>query len=99
MAQRIGRLTSNQKIGGSNPSVVDILFYTKESSYKGCQYKGQHLATEQATETIDWTHGRKDQRIRRVTSNQKIGGSNPSVATFCFTQRKFPRKDVNIRDG
>ena len=53
-------MTSNQKIGGSNPSVVDNLFYTKESSYKGCQYKGQHLATEQATDTIDRAHGPTD---------------------------------------
>ena len=82
MAQRIRRLTSNQKIGGSNPSVVDILFYTKESSYKGCQYKGQHLAAEHVTDTIDKIHGRMAQRIRRRTSNQKIGGSNPSMVDF-----------------
>ena len=88
MAQRIRRLTSNQKIGGSNPSVVDILFYTKEISYKGCQYKGQHLATEQATDTIDRTHNRMAQRIRGLTSNQKIVGSNPYVVDF-FLQRKL----------
>ena len=41
MAQRIKRPTLNQKIGGSNPSVVDILFYTKEISQKVCQYKGR----------------------------------------------------------
>ena len=82
MAQRIKRLTSNQNIGGSNHSVVDFLFDTKESSYKGSQYKGQHLATEQATNTNDSTHGRMAQRIRRLTSNQKIGGSNPVVVDF-----------------
>ena len=92
MAQRIRGLTSNQKIGGSNPSVVDILFYTKESSYKGCQYKGQHLATEQAR-----THGRMAQRIRRLTSNQKIGGSNPLVDFFL--QRKLTRNRVYTRDN
>ena len=98
MAQRIRRLTSNQKIGGSNPSVVDILFHTKESSYKGCHYKGQHLATEQATDTIDRTHGRMAQRIRRLTSNQKIGGSNPSVVDY-FLRRKLPRSRVYTRDN
>ena len=82
MAQRMRRLTSNQKNGGSNPSVVDILFYTKESSYKGCQYKGQHLATEPATDTIDRTQGRMAQGIRRPTSNQKIGGSNSCGRLF-----------------
>ena len=92
MAQRIRHLTSNQKIGGSNPSVVDILFYTKEISYKGCQYKGQHLATEQATDKIGRTHGRMAQRIRRLTSNQKIGGSNPLVDFFL--QRKLLRSRV-----
>ena len=85
---RIGRVTSNQKIGGSNPSVFDILFYTQESSYKGCQYKGQHLATEQATDTIDRTHNRMAQRIRGLTSNQKIVGSNPYVVDF-FLQSKL----------
>ena len=105
MAQRIRRLTSNQKIGGSNPSVVDILFYTKEISYKGCQYKGQHLATEQTTDTIDRTHGRMAQRIRRLGKFlqririRRLGVRIPMWSTFCFTQRKFLRKDVNIRDG
>ena len=88
MAQRIRRLTSNQKIGGSNPSVVDILFYTKEISYKRCQYEGQHLATEQATDTIDRTNNRMAQRIRGLTSNQKIVCSNPYVVDF-FLQRKL----------
>ena len=94
---RIRRLTSNQKIGGSNPSVFDILFYTQESSYKGCQYKGQHLATEQATDTIEWTHGRMAQRTRRLTSNQKIGGSNPLIDFFF--QRKLLRNRVYTRDN
>ena len=49
--QRKSDMAAWPKIGGSNPSVVDILFYTKEIFQKGCQYKGQHLATEQATET------------------------------------------------
>ena len=97
MAQRIRRLTSNQKIGGSNPSVVDILFYTKEISYKGCQYKGQHLATEQATDTIDRTHGRMAQRIRRLTSNQKIGGSNPSVADILFYTKEISQKGCQYK--
>ena len=98
MAQRIRRLTSNQKIGGSNPFVVDILFYTKESSYKGCQNKGQHLAAEHVTDTIDKIHGRMAQRIRRLTSNQKIGGSNPSMVEF-FLQRKLLRNRVYTRDN
>ena len=59
MAQRIRRLTSNQKSGGSNLSVVDFLLDKKESSYKGCQYKGQ-LAAEQVTDTIDRMHGPTD---------------------------------------
>ena len=79
MAQRIRRLTSNQKIGGSNLSVVDFLFDTKESSYKESHYKGQHLATKKVTDTNHRTFGRVAQRIRRLTSNQKIGGSNLSV--------------------
>ena len=97
MAQRIRRLTSNQKIGGSNPSVVDILFYTKEISYKGCQYKGQHLATEQATDTIDRTHNRMAQRIRRLTSNQKIGGSNPSVVDMLFYTKESSYKECQYK--
>ena len=98
MTQRIRRLTSNQKIGGSNPFVVDILFYTKEGSYKGCQYKGQHLAAEHVTDTIDKIHGRIAQRIRRLTSNQRIGGSNPSMVDF-FLQRKLLRNRVYTRDN
>ena len=97
MAQRKRRLTSNQKIGGSNHSVVDILFYTKEISYKGCQYKGQHLATEQATDTIDRTHNRKAQRIRRLTSNQKIGGSNPSVVDILFYTKEIFQKGCQYK--
>ena len=58
MAQRIRRLTSTQKIGGSNPAVVDFLLDTKESYYKGCQYKGHNLVAEQVTDTIDRIHGR-----------------------------------------
>ena len=97
MAQRIRRLTSNQKIGGSNPSVVDILFYTKEISYKGCQYKGQHLATEQATDTIDRTHNRMAQRIKRLTSNQKIGGSNPSVVDILFYTKEISQRGCQYK--
>ena len=97
MAQRIRRLTSNQKIGGSNPSVVDILFYTKEISYKGCQYKGQHLATEQTTDTIDRTHGRMAQRIRRLTSNQKIGGSNSYVVDILFYTKEISQKGCQYK--
>ena len=74
MAQRLGRLTSNQKIGGSNPSVVDFLFDTNETSYEGSQYKGQHLAAEHETDTIDRIHSRMVQRIRCLTPNQKIRG-------------------------
>ena len=59
-SQRIRRLNSNQKIGGSIPSLFDILFDTKESSYKGCQYKRQQLAAEQVTDTIDRMHGPTD---------------------------------------
>ena len=89
MAQRIRRLTSNQKTGGSNPSVVDFLVDTKETSKKWSQHKGQHLATEQVTDTIDMTHGRMAQRIRRLTSNQKIGGSNPSMVDFLFDTKEI----------
>ena len=88
MAQQIRRLTSNQKIAGSNPSVFDILFDTKESSYEGCQYKGKNLAAEQVTDTIDRTHGREAQRIRRLTWNQKIGRSNPSLFDILFDTKE-----------
>ena len=67
MAQRIRRLTSNQKNGGSNPSVVDILFYTKEISLKGCQnkgcqYKRDNTSTEQVRQLTGhaWPHGPTD---------------------------------------
>ena len=67
MAQRIRRLTWNQKIWVRIPRWSIFLFNTKESSYKGCQYKGQHLAVEQVTDTIDRIHGRMAQRIKRLT--------------------------------
>ena len=60
MAQRKRRLTSNQRIEGSNPSVVDFLLDTKETSKKSSLYKGQHLATEQVTDTVDRMHGQTD---------------------------------------
>ena len=40
--------------------MVDFLFDTKESSYKGCQYKGKHLAAGQVTDSIDRIHGPTD---------------------------------------
>ena len=92
LAQRIRRLTSNQKFGGSNPSVVDFLFDTEETSYKGSQYKGQHLAAEHETDTIDWIHGRKAQLLRCLTSNQKIGSSNRSVVDFLFDRKETSYK-------
>ena len=46
------------------------------------------MATEQVTDTIDSTHGRMTQRIRRLTTNQKIGGSNPAVVNFLLVTKE-----------
>ena len=75
--------------------MVDFLFDTKETSYKGSQYKGQHLAAEHATDTIDRIHGRMAQPIRRLTSNQIIGGSNSSVVDFLLDKEtSFQRTSI-----
>ena len=47
------------------------------------------MATEQVTDTIDSTHGRMTQRIRRLTTNQNFGVGNPLWSTFCLTQGNF----------
>ena len=97
-AQRLRCLTPNQKIGSSNRSVVDFLFDRKETSYKGSQYKRQHLAAEQVTDSIDRKHCRLAQRIRRLTSNQKIGGSNPSVVDFLFDTKETSYKESQYKE-
>ena len=57
MAQGIRRLTSNQKIGGSNLSVVDFLFDTKEVTTRDNTWQ---LKSNRYKPQNTWAHGPTD---------------------------------------
>ena len=94
MAQRIRRLTSNQKIGGSNHSVVDFLFDTKESSYKESHYKGQHLATKKVTDTNHRTLGPTSD-----FESEEWGFESFCGRLFAWHKGNFLEMGVNTRDS